>query len=109
VPDHERRAAVLVLDHRGDIGGIVVQIDAGDRATALPDAAWLGPQHPVAGGCQSLRHDVEIAGATPQRWQQHDHVSVSLRQHLDAHVTTRNDGSLRRRRHPARILQIGSH
>jgi hypothetical protein len=106
VADHERSAAILVLDHRGDVGGTVVQIDAGKRAAALPNAARLRPQHPMAGGRQPVRHDVEIARAAPERWQQHDHVSVSLRQDLDAYIAARNEGSLRPRRHPASLLQI---
>jgi hypothetical protein len=69
VTDDEGRTVRRMLDHRRDVVGIVVQVDAGHRALALPDPARLRPQHAEAGGGHACRDRVEILRAAAERGQ----------------------------------------
>ncbi len=95
---HKGSAVVFVLDHGGDVGRIVVQIDPGHRATAFADPARLRPQYPVAGVREALGNRIEIGRAAAERRQEDDERTAALRQHLEAHIVALNDCAGRRLR-----------
>jgi hypothetical protein len=70
VTGDERRTAAVAFDHRGDVGGTVVQVGIRRRAAAGADPARLRPQHAIAGAGDPLRHDVKVGRAAAERRQQ---------------------------------------
>ena len=90
VADHEGRPVVVVLDHRGDVGREIFQLDALPRPGALPDAARLRPQHAKACVRETFRDGIEIGRAAAERRQQHDRRAFALRQHFEAGVAARH-------------------
>jgi hypothetical protein len=105
---HDDRLAVrhFLGDHGSDVGGVVVQRQAGQRAGTAADAARLRAQHakPVGGEIGGDR--VVIIRPTAERRQDDDGGTAALGQHDDMRVAMIDDDRARRiggvdRRHGA--------
>ncbi len=93
MPDHEGRAGGGVLDDGRDVVCVIVQVDAGHRPAALPDAARLRPQRAEAGGRKLFGDWIEIFRAAAERGEQRDERPIALREVVDLGVAVADDGT----------------
>ena len=83
MPGNNRRASVLLPDHRGNVVRQCVKIEVLQRAAALAHAARLGPQHAKAGCRNALGDGIVILRVTGRRGQEHDQRATPFGNHFN--------------------------